>query len=74
MTSKAKRVIREMFTLFMEETNTLPEEWQYLDQQHLNTIDINAKARHIADYIASMTDRFAVMEHDRLFSPGPILR
>jgi dGTPase len=74
MTSKAKRVIREMFALFMEETNTLPEEWQYLDQQHLNTIDINAKARHIADYIASMTDRFAVMEHDRLFSPGPILR
>ena len=74
MTSKAKRVIREMFALFMEETNTLPEEWQYLDQQHLNTIDIKAKARHIADYIASMTDRFAVMEHDRLFSPGPILR
>lgn len=74
MTSKAKRVIREMFALFMEETNTLPDDWQYLDQQHLNTIDINAKARHIADYIASMTDRFAVMEHERLFSPGPILR
>ena len=74
MTSKAKRVIREMFTLFMEETNTLPEEWQYLDQSHLNAIDISMKARHIADYIASMTDRFAVMEHERLFSPGPILR
>lgn len=74
MTSKAKRVIREMFTLFMEETNTLPQEWQYLDQKHLNTIDINAKARHIADYIASMTDRFAVLEHERLFSAGPILR
>jgi len=74
MTSKAKRLIREMFALFMEESNTLPNEWQYLDQKHLDDIDIHAKARHIADYIASMTDRFAVMEHERLFAPGPILR
>ncbi|MDA0308845.1 MAG: deoxyguanosinetriphosphate triphosphohydrolase [Proteobacteria bacterium] len=74
MTSKAKRLIKEMFVLFMDETNTLPNEWQYLDQNHLDDIDIHAKARQIADYIASMTDRFAVMEHKRLFAPGPILR
>ncbi len=74
MTSKAKRLIKEMFSLFMDETNTLPNEWQYLDQNHLDDIDIHAKARQIADYIASMTDRFAVMEHKRLFAPGPILR
>ena len=74
MTSKAKRLIRDMFRLFMEEVNTLPDEWQYLDQQHLDKLEPNTKARHIADYIASMTDRFAVTEHERLFAPTPILR
>ena len=74
MTSKAKRLIREMYQLFMDEPNTLPNEWQYLDQQHLNKLEAKTKARHIADYIASMTDRFATTEHERLFAPTPILR
>ena len=32
------------------------------------------RARIVADYIASMTDRYAIIEHERLFDLGPILR
>ena len=74
MTSKAKRVVTDLFNLFMSESNTLPDEWQLLDSQPLATLPDTARARIIADYIASMTDRYAALEHARLFDLGPILR
>ena len=57
MTSKAKRVVTELFNLFMSEANTLPDEWQLNENQSLTTLPDKVKARIIADYIASMTDR-----------------
>ncbi len=63
MASKAKRVISELFNLFMEDPTVLPDEWRYLDKKNLK----NNQARLISDYIAGMTDRYALLEYDRLF-------
>ena len=74
MTSKAKRVVTDLFNLFMSEPNTLPNEWQETEQGALVDQKEDIVARVIADYIASMTDRYAILEHERLFDLGPILR
>ena len=74
MTSKAKRVMRQLYDLFTKETNILPKEWQVVDGTPISALSPKDKARHIADYLASMTDRYAMMEHERLFDLGPILR
>ena len=63
MASKAKRVISELFNLFMEEPTVLPDEWRFLGKKDLK----NNQARLISDYIAGMTDRYALLEYDRLF-------
>jgi len=74
MTSKAKRVMRQLYDLFTAETNILPKDWQMVDGTPITALSPRDKARHIADYLASMTDRYAMMEHERLFDLGPILR
>ena len=62
MTSKAKRVVTDLFVAFYDEPRLLP-----LDHQARATED---KARAIADYVAGMTDRYAMKEHQRLFAIG----
>jgi len=74
MTSKARRVMRQLYDLFMDQPNVLPEDWQRMDGVFLQDLPKALKARQVADYIASMTDRYAMMEHERLFDLGPILR
>lgn len=66
-TSKARRVVRDLFELFMAEPNTLPTEWQ----DDAIKADHFARARIVADYIAGMTDRYALIEHQRLFDVHP---
>ncbi|MCR4377085.1 MAG: deoxyguanosinetriphosphate triphosphohydrolase [Rhodospirillales bacterium] len=63
MTSKAKRVVRDLFELFLAEPGTLPTEWQ----AGAGVAGSAATARVAADYIAGMTDRYALDEHRRLF-------
>ena len=63
MASKARRVIHDLFRLLTEEPNCLPTDWQ---AQAAGTDDAGT-ARIVADYIAGMTDRFALDEHRRLF-------
>lgn len=63
---KAEQIVRELFTAFMDDPGCLPESWQAPLKGHEN--DDALKARTIADYIAGMTDRYAVAEHRRLFS------
>lgn len=63
MSSKAKRVITDLFELFQSEPECLPTEWQrpeILENEQ-------ERARHVADFIAGMTDRYAILEHKRLF-------
>jgi len=68
MTSKARRVVRDLFELFMSEPMLLPDEWAARAADP--DLEDTRKARLIADYIAGMTDRFALDEHRRLFDPG----
>ena len=68
-TSKARRVVRDLFSLFMAEPSCLPTEWQgYLSAAEAGGDPGSLKrARIIGDYIAGMTDRYALLEHRRLF-------
>jgi len=66
MTSKARKVVAELFARFMREPDSLPPEWR----SQVEGKDQRARARIVADYIAGMTDRFALDEHRRLFDPG----
>ena len=74
MTSKAKRVVIDLFDLFMSETNILPHDWQFSAGVALTDLSPTERARIIADYIASMTDRYAIIEHQRLFDLSPIYK
>ena len=62
--SKAKRVVADLFALFLAEPNVLPTNWAQLCDVPKST----RTARVVSDYIAGMTDRFALQEHRRLFS------
>ena len=62
MRVKASRVIRELFDAFMTDPVLLPFDYQVTGG------DAHKQARKIADYIAGMTDRYAIREHKRIFS------
>ena len=62
--SQARRILHQMFQLFMEQPDTLPGDWQAAQAGR----DEAGRARGVCDYIAGMTDRFAIEEHRRLFS------
>jgi dGTPase len=64
MTSKARRVVADLFTLLLDEPDCLPSLWREKAEAAENE---TARARLVADYIAGMTDRFANDEHRRLF-------
>ena len=66
MTSKARRVVHDLFTLLLNEPQLLPDDWR--DEN--DTPKSLKTARRVADYIAGMTDRFALDEHSRLFDPA----
>ena len=70
MTTKAQRTVTELFEAFMDEPRLLPED-QARDAERKEAAQGKAgRARAVADYIAGMTDRFAIVEHQRLFDPG----
>jgi len=66
MTSKARRIVTELFDAFMHEPSLLPPDYQ-VEATIDDAKKIPAQARQIADYIAGMTDRYAIREHKRLF-------
>jgi dGTPase len=61
--SQARRILAEMFQLFMAEPDVMPTEWFARSQKR----DEAGRARVVCDYIAGMTDRFAIEEHRKLF-------
>jgi dGTPase len=63
MSSKAHRVVHDLFALYLAEPQCLPREWRHLAAAP----DEPQTARVAADYLAGMTDRFALDEHHRLF-------
>ena len=65
----AEKVVEDLFAAFMARPEALPEEWRADDV----ATDRERLARRICDYIAGMTDRFAVGDHRRLFDDTPDL-
>jgi dGTP triphosphohydrolase len=59
MTTKARVIVRDLFVAFLNEPRLLADDHRRDDGP--------AQARAIADYIAGMTDRFAIREHRNLF-------
>ncbi len=60
MTAKARRIIDELFRAFMDDPRLLPPKF--------NPPSESLRARSVADYIAGMTDRYAIREHRRIFA------
>ncbi|MEI7456243.1 MAG: deoxyguanosinetriphosphate triphosphohydrolase [Nitrosomonadales bacterium] len=63
MSAKAQRIIRDLFGVFMEDPRLLPTQFQTSETQLESS-----RARVVADYIAGMTDRYAIREHKRIFA------
>jgi dGTPase len=63
MTSKARRIVSDLFDLLVKEPQSLPAEWRAL-AEGMESARIK---RVVGDYIAGMTDRYAMLEHQRLF-------
>lgn len=62
---KVGRIIPDLFQAFLNEYRLLPDNWQEEVERAGDTRE--ARARVICDYIAGMTDRYAIREHERLF-------
>jgi dGTPase len=70
MTSKARRVLKELFVALMEDVNLMPEEHRDAARRAEHQHGASGRARAVADYVAGMTDRYAILEHRRLFDPS----
>ena len=60
MTNKARRIVRDLFHAFFDEPHLMPPQY--------HTLASADTARTVADYIAGMTDRYAIREYRRLFA------
>jgi dGTPase len=69
MSAKARRIVTGLFLAFMEDPKLLPGEYRERSEQLYGLEGERGRARAVADYIAGMTDRYAIKEHDRLFDP-----
>jgi dGTPase len=69
MTSKARRTLAALFEAFMDDLRLLPEEHADIARRGEAALGPPGRARAVADYVAGMTDRYAILEHRRLFDP-----
>jgi dGTPase len=70
MTAKARRVLKELFESFLADIQLMPPEHREAAARGETAQGAAGRARAVADYIAGMTDRYAILEHRRLFDPG----
>jgi Phosphohydrolase-associated domain len=68
--TQAETVVHDLFRRFTTDPAAMPEEWR----AELKRADEGRLARRVADYIAGMTDNYALQEHRRLFAATPELR
>jgi len=70
MTSKAAQTITALFHAFLEDPRLLPDDaYRHVQEMETSGGD-SGRARAVADYIAGMTDRYAIAEYDRVFNPA----
>ncbi len=67
--AKAQRVVRELFVALFDDPRLMPPEFFEEAQTAERESGLTGRARMVADYIAGMTDRYALDEYDRLFDP-----
>lgn len=64
---KVGKIIPDLFGAFMGHYKLLPDSWQARVEQAGGADDPELRARIVCDYVAGMTDRYAIREHERLF-------
>ncbi len=62
MTRKVQAIVQELFSAYMDDTENMPDEFA----KAATSADGSARARIVADYIAGMTDRYAISAHEAL--------
>jgi dGTPase len=72
MTVKAQRILQQLFGALFSDSGLLPLEHQQRQQHQIAHDGEAGRARAVADYIAGMTDRYAILEHQRLFDPAEL--
>jgi len=70
MTAKARHTVRELFDAFFDDPALMPDEHKDTGKRLESQRGPAGRARAVADYIAGMTDRYAIIEHSRLFDPA----
>lgn len=70
MMAKAKRVVAALFEAFMQDLELLPPDRQRLVREQEEREGRAGRARIVSDYVAGMTDRYALAEYERLFHPS----
>jgi dGTPase len=70
MTRKARAVVTDLFKAFMDDVLLMPDEHRATAQRLENEMGQAGRARAVADYVAGMTDRYAIGEHERIFVPS----
>ena len=70
MTRKARTVVTGLFRAFMEDPLLLPDEHRASVKRLAAEQGDAGRARAVADYVAGMTDRYAISEHERIFVPA----
>ena len=68
--TRARRIIRELFEAYLSDPKQLPPNWR----EDSFTDDRSRYARQVCDFIAGMTDRYALDQHKRLFDLDPVFR
>ncbi len=68
--ARARRVIADLFTAYMADPKLLPAGWQ----EGVVLDDPSRLARQVCDFIAGMTDRYALEQHKHLFDLDPLFR
>jgi dGTPase len=66
----AEQLVRRLFEHYIARPGNLPSEWT----EGLDPADAAGRALRVADFIAGMTDRYAMVEHERLFGATLELR
>lgn len=65
--AKVERIIPDLFTSFINKYTLMPDHWQRRVEEAGGLTNDKARARIVCDYVAGMTDRYAIREHERLY-------
>ncbi len=67
MSQKAEKIILDLYTSFYDDIKLMPDDYQQYASAAQQQKGDHGRARIVADYIAGMTDRYAIAEHERIF-------